>query len=226
MVKVERSYPEPASLAVERKKETGSYEKEDVVERLKEDFHDKCYICERKGLPDPQVEHLLPHKNGKIKERKFDWDNLFWVCPHCNGVKNQQKYEEKILDCCRTDPEQRITFRYAGDNVIIEPKQQTDEMARMTAELVWEVFNRKNTGMRVIKSAYRMQELTKEMNLLYRNLREYKEKPNSGTARRKLQALLKRDSAFAAFKRCYIREHKNEYPQWDSYLTKQTEETP
>lgn len=77
MIKIERSFPAPSSLAAEAAKNNGSYEKPDVVERLKADFHNKCYICELKELQDPQVEHLLPHKNGKYQERKFDWNNLF-----------------------------------------------------------------------------------------------------------------------------------------------------
>ena len=82
MVKIERSFPAPESLAVEAKKLSGSYSKPDVIEKLKADFHNKCYICELKDLQDPEVEHLLPHKNGKYPERKFDWNNLFWVCGH------------------------------------------------------------------------------------------------------------------------------------------------
>ena len=79
MVKVERSFPAPDSLEEEVKKLTGRYDKPDVIERLKRDFHNKCYICEMKELQDPNVEHLLPHKNGKYPERKFDWENLFLV---------------------------------------------------------------------------------------------------------------------------------------------------
>ena len=55
MVKVERSFPAPASLEVEAKKPSGSYSEQDVVEQLKKDFHDKCYICEIKNLQDPQA---------------------------------------------------------------------------------------------------------------------------------------------------------------------------
>lgn len=101
MVKVERTFPAPASLEREAQKKNGSYDKADVIEQLRKDFHDKCYICEMKNLQDPQVEHLLPHKKGKYPERKFDWSNLFWSCGHCNGVKNKEKYDEGILDCCR-----------------------------------------------------------------------------------------------------------------------------
>lgn len=103
MVKVERSFPAPESLAEEAKKVTGRYDKQDVIERLKKDFHNKCYICEMKNLQDPNVEHLLPHKKGKYPERKFDWENLFWSCGHCNSVKNSSKYNEGIIDCCRQE---------------------------------------------------------------------------------------------------------------------------
>lgn len=90
MVKVERSFPAPASLALESQKANGSYSMPDVVKQLKEDFHNKCYICELNELQDAQVEHLLPHLDGKYPKRKFDWNNLFWSCGHCNNVKNQR----------------------------------------------------------------------------------------------------------------------------------------
>lgn len=50
MVKIERSFPAPESLAEEAAKMDGSYAKADVVEWLKRDFHNKCYICEIKEL--------------------------------------------------------------------------------------------------------------------------------------------------------------------------------
>lgn len=75
-----------------------------MIDRLANDFHNKCYICEIK-MQDLQVKYLLPHKDDRYPDRNFDWNNLFPSCPHCNQVKNQKKYEEGILDCCRKDPE-------------------------------------------------------------------------------------------------------------------------
>lgn len=219
MVKIERSFPAPLSLAVEEQKKTGSYEKPDVVERLKKDFHNKCYICELKNLQDPQVEHLLPHKNGKYPERKFDWNNLFWACGHCNGVKNQNKYDESILDCCKSDPEKEISFGLKEGEIELKRLSSREDAAiDRTMSLVWETFNLRNTGMRVYKSEMRMKELQKEMNLLFDNLESLKKDPDSGFLLRKLKVLLKRESAFAAFKRCYVREHIEEYPQLKEYI--------
>ena len=218
MVKIERTLPAPASLAVEAKKVSGKYDKPDVVEQLREDAHDKCYICEMKGLQDPVVEHLLPHKDGKYPDRKFDWNNLFWACGHCNGVKNQQKYDEGIMDCCKKDPEEEIYFRLINEEIHVSAKDNSNKEAVLTAILVQEVFSLKNTGMRVYKSEMRFEELNKEMNKLYDNLEELNKKPNSKVVLRKLKALLRRKASFAAFKRNYIRENKDKYPDLMTYI--------
>lgn len=218
MVKVQRSFPAPASLETESRKLSGSYCEPDVIERLKQDFHNKCYICELKDLQDTEVEYLVPHHNGRYPERKFDWNNLFWSCGHCNKVKNQQKYEGGILDCCRQDPEKAVCFRLKGDGVLVQAKHAEDTKAVLTAELVQEVFNRKNTGMRIYKSDMRLKELKKEMNLLYDSLECIKVNPDSKIAQRKLKALLRRESKFAAFKRNYIRENQDRFPQLLLYI--------
>lgn len=218
MVKVERSFPAPESLTAEAKKVSGSYEMPDVVSRLRKDFHNKCYICELGNLQDPQVEHLLPHKNGKYPDRKFDWENLFWSCSHCNGIKNQKKYDEGIIDCCKNDPESLLTFKFKNGKIIVQAKDSKNLSAVRTATLIYETFNLLNTGMRIYKSAMRYQELTKEMNLLYDNLEEYRKNPDSRYVQRKLKALLRRESAFAAFKRGYIRDNKETFPELVKYI--------
>lgn len=218
MIKIDRTFPAPESLAIEARKASGKYDKPDVVKQLREDAHDKCYICEMKNLQDPVVEHLLPHKDGKYPDRKFDWNNLFFACGHCNGVKNQQKYDEGILNCCTQDPEKLINFRLINQTVDVRAKDETNEKVVLTAMLVREVFNLKNTGMRVYKSEMRLQELNKEMNKLYDNLEELKKTPDSKVVLRKLKAILRRESAFAAFKRNYIRDNKDRFPQLLIYI--------
>lgn len=144
-----------------------------------------------KELQDPQIEHLLPHKNGRYKEREFDWDNLFWACGHCNGVKNQSKYDDGILDCCKRNPEEAIIFDLREDNVSVIPKNQEDPEAGLAARLVEEVFNMRNTGMRIYKSEMRL---------------------------RALQALLKKEMPFAGFKRHYVRERLDVFPELSEYV--------
>lgn len=214
MVKVERSSPAPASLAVEKTKANGSYNEPDVVETLVRDFNNKCYICELDQLQDPQVEHLRPHFNGKYIDRKFDWNNLFWSCSHCNGVKNKRIYDENIIDCCTSDPEKRIYFRLHNGKIDVTAIDSTDYDAEITAKLVTEVFSTANTGMRVYKSDLRFKELNKEMNKFYNALDEIAKNPKSSFAQNKLRALIRKESRFAAFKRCYIREYQTQYTNY------------
>ena len=101
--------------------------------------------------------------------------------------------------------------------VVVRAREQGDEESRLTAELVWEIFNVKNTGMRIRSSAQRVKALMAEMNLLYDNLEKVKKNP-TGLVLRKLKTLLRRESAFAAFKRNYVREHIREYPALKEYL--------
>lgn len=111
MVKITRSFPAPASLEIEKQKPNGSYREHDVIARLMNDFHGKCYICEQGDLQDPEVEHRLPYLGARYPERKFDWSNLFLSCGHCNSIKNNRNYDEGIIDCCERDPEESRSFK-------------------------------------------------------------------------------------------------------------------
>ena len=189
-----------------------------MIERLIKDFNNKCYICEMKELQDANVEHLLPHKNGTYLERKFDWENLFWSCSHCNSVKNNGKYDNGIIDCCKEDPEKVLSFALVSDNVIITIRDADDEIQKKTALLVTEVFSLKNTGMRTYRSDKRLKLLQREMNIFYKQLEKFHSHPESKVIKRTMESLLRRESAFASFKRCYVREHANVYPELQKYV--------
>lgn len=219
MIKVERSFPALGSLAEEAKKANGRYDKQDVIERLKEDFHNKCYICGMSELQDPNVEHLLPHKNGKYPERKFDWENLFWVCGHCNGVKNKGKYDEGIIDCCKQDPEKYLHFHVQCNNVFVDASDRSGDMYQRTAMLINETFSMKNTGMRTYTCDERLRLLQKEMNLLYKQLEKMHTAPKSKVVLQTIQSLLRRETAFAEFKRCYVRKYAKKYPDLQKYVS-------
>lgn len=95
MVYFEKSKRIPASLAIEKKKASGSYKCNDVLLAIKDDFKNKCYLCEWKQPTSINVEHFIPHKGNK--NLKFDWKNLFWSCYHCNITKSDKF--TNILNC-------------------------------------------------------------------------------------------------------------------------------
>ena len=146
------------------------------------------------------------------------WENLFWSCSHCNGVKNSGKYDDGILDCCKDDPEKVLSFSLVNDDVMITILNLGHEIQERTALLITEVFSLKNTGMRTYRSDQRLKLLQKEMNILYKQLEKLHRNPESKVIMQMIKSLLSRDSAFAAFKRCYVREHVNEYPQLQKYV--------
>jgi len=100
MIYFEKSEPAPKCLAEEKEKERGDYKCGSVLERLKQDFKNKCYICEAARPQSINVEYLRPHRGDK--ELKFGWGNLFWSCAHCNNVKldgfKYQKCHPKSLN--------------------------------------------------------------------------------------------------------------------------------
>ena len=94
MIKIERKETPHTQEAMDDLQEacsTGhSYNTEHVNQALQEVFHGKCYICENKEATSYQIEHRIPHRGDK--KLKYDWNNLFWVCAHCNNIKSD-KYE-------------------------------------------------------------------------------------------------------------------------------------
>ena len=47
---------------------------------------------------------------------------------------------------------------------------------------------------------------------------ELKDESSKAFAISKLKALLRRESAFAAFKRCYVRQYLNRYPKLEEFV--------
>ena len=169
------------------------------------------------GLSDPEVEHLKPHHGRSIPERIFDWKNLFYVCPHCNNIKKEAKYDDKIIDCCKEDPEEMLEQCYKEKHVKVY-NIVDDERAIMTADLIQECFEKRNTGIREAACQYRITCLAEEMNILYKILEKHKKNPESQRYKRSLKAALSRKSIFAAFKRNYVRKHISDYPDLEEFL--------
>ena len=219
MVKVSRSATPPPSLEIEREKQSGKYSLPDVISQLRTDFHGKCYLCEVDML-DVNVEHLRPHHNGKYPDRKFDWNNLFPCCPHCNHMKEPPEYEDKILDCCALDPEAYLHQVLYQEKVHVYPVKpdSASESVWATAKLITACFENKNTGIRLWESRKRYDLLSETMERLYQNLRRYLRKPSNRTLRI-LRGMLDRSAPFAGFARTYVRLHIQKFPDLAPYVS-------
>lgn len=215
MFRVEKCKTPPPSLVLEKEKANGSYKEPDVVNQLKRDFFGKCYVCELKDI-DPEVEHLRPHKNGKNIDLKFDWENLFYSCGHCNSVKTRCEFDNTILDCTKEDILHCICYKWSPQGVEITP-QDDNIRTIQTAKLISDVFNYKNTALRTINCENRYKSLTSEINNFMKLLLAYKAE-KSEAVKTQVIAMLSRESAFSAFKKWLIMNNSKHFSEFAQYI--------
>ena len=221
MVYFEKKYPAPSSLEKESIKTNGSYREEDVLERLCDDFHNKCYICESKGLESINIEHFAPHKDIN-KIRKFNWSNLFWACCHCNQIKSAT---EPLLNCTVLEDSVDKNIKYyidddlAENKVVIEGLISNIEIDN-TVELLIKVY----TGT-TIQNRFQARE---KRNKLYDEVCDFtnfiQKYMRTEDTKKKKQLLtiikdeLSNESAFTAFKRWIIRDNKALNQEFKQYI--------
>jgi uncharacterized protein (TIGR02646 family) len=220
MINIVRSTPPPPCLEKEKQKSNGDYKCGEVLKRLKTDFKNKCYICEYKAPPGINVEHFRPHRGDK--DLKFDWNNLFWSCFHCNNIKGDQF--ENILDC--TNPEHDVV-NWIKYEIKLYPNETAKitalvdkEIVHHTVQLLHQVYNG-TTELKIMESTNirgtLLNELRKFQNLLF----DYDDNGIDEDERkycfRKIKKHSRKSSAFTAFKRWIVKENpilKQEFEQY------------
>lgn len=223
MIKVERKLTSKAQKAIESlqkaKVKNSSYNTKEVNIALREMFYGKCYICENKEITSYQIEHLFPHRGDK--ELKYDWNNLFLACAHCNNTK-RDKYEP-IIDCTKENVEELIAFRKKGyfgtDEELVFEKLDNRKETINTEKLLREVYYG-STPQKKMEAKILRRILRKELSKFKEYVREYQEAEDE--EKEDLKYLLRRQlgsgSPFAAFKRWLIRDNRERYPELMKYI--------
>lgn len=223
MIKMERKTTVKSAKAIDslarEKLKKGSYNTPEVNAALKEMFHEKCYICENKQGSSYQIEHLIPHRGNM--DLKYDWNNLFWVCAHCNNIKGDRF--EPIVDCTKENVEKLIAFRKDGNFGteerlafdILDSRIETQNTVNLLKEVYYGSTPQKMAEAKILRKILR-----KEISEFKRYARDYKEAEDE--EREDLKCLLhlelKDSSPFAAFKRWLIRDNKGAYPELMEYI--------
>ena len=223
MIKVERKSSEKAEKAIEslrrEKARSGSYNTPEVNAALREMFHGKCYICENKQITSYQIEHLVSHRGNA--DLKYDWNNLFLACAHCNNTK-LDKYEP-IIDCTKETVEALIAFRRTGyfgtDEKLLFEKLDDRIEVENTIKLLQEVYYG-STPQKKMESTILRRMLRKELSAFKEYVREYHEAEDEEKEDLKylLQKELRDSSPFAAFKRWLIRDNREVYAELLGYI--------
>lgn len=193
------------SLSREMQKKNGTYNTPEVNDALQETFYSKCYLCESKNVTAYVIEHLVSARGNK--KLRYDWNNLFLACSHCNSTK--KKRHEPILDCTHTNVDQMIRFYKKGHWGIVErfcfEARDSSAETLHTIALLEEIYYGK-TPQKEIESAHLREDLRKELAQFKGYVRDYLEA--GGEDKQDLYLLIKRElsagSAFAAFKRWLI----------------------
>ena len=219
MIKFTRSDTEKARKAVSilqaaREGDSG-YNKREVNEALIEMFRGKCYICENKdGISSYQIEHLIPHR-GNL-ELKYDWNNLFWSCAHCNNIKNARY--EPILDCSQVEVDKKIAFRKEGffgiqEKFVFTPLENNEE-TRNTVALLHDAYYG-TTPQKKIEATNIRKALRTELSNFKNLIREYEEAEEYDKDDLKCAILreVRDNSAFTAFKRWILWDNKERYKE-------------
>lgn len=211
MIRVYRNLKAPKVLEEEKDKPKGSYNKQEVLDALKIVFNKKCYICENKNITSYNIEHLKPHKDKDLN-LKFNWENLFLSCAHCNNIKLGNY--ENILDCTQIDVDELIAFRKKGnfswdENIEIIALKHNEEIDE-TVELLQKVYNG-TTEMKKLECSNIIKELRNEITKFIDAINDYKESngEDKKDAKNLINRHLKSNSPFAAFKRWIIRDNSD-----------------
>ena len=221
MVYFEKSQPAPKSLATEKAKRNGTYRTDEVRKRLSTDFKNKCYICEFRAT-SLRIEHFKPHRNDV--DLKFDWNNLFWACEHCNSIKGDKVLYDNILNCTDKshDVENKLKFIYLPFPINKADIQLIDDsdIARNTQHLLLAVYEG-TTDLKQKESNNMLFFLFSEFDKFNDFLLGYLKSENDDTKNyyfEKIKIELANSSNFTAFKRWEIKENypklKTEFEQY------------
>ncbi|MBS2100216.1 HNH endonuclease [Carboxylicivirga linearis] len=213
MVYLEKSQPAPDCLEIEKEKANGSYNCNGVLERLKNDFKNKCYVCESKEPHTINTEHFLPHKGDK--DLKFSWDNLFYCCGHCNNTKLAKEKYDDILNCTveQDAVDSKIKYQinpFPKEKVVVVPNENTERVLN-TVDLLLSVYNG-TTELKTIESANIRNKLLKEIrefqNLLFEFFDDSYEPDEKAVIKNAIIRKLRPSTPYTAFKIWIIRDNQ------------------
>jgi hypothetical protein len=203
---VVRPQPAPVSLGAQR-----SYTDADVITALRTAFFDKCYLCESKNPSALNVEHFDPHLGNAAK--KYDWNNLFYVCARCNNIKRDGF--TNLLDCTDATVDVFRRLRLLPPNtpyqkeVVVMP-MIVDVKTQETARLLNEIYNSNNTANKRVTASYLRSEVFRQYNYFMESVNAYFDKKADDADRAKalkeMKVMMKSDQEFSAFLRWIVIE--------------------
>lgn len=205
MVKISKSL---LPIGTDIKKEE-DYRSEKIISILQKDFYNKCYLCEEKNPTTINVEHFRSCKNNDYL--KYNWDNLFYACAHCNRIKGSQY--DHIIDCTKNDPEKRIHIvfeSYPEHYVEVIDRSYNAENSE-TRELLDKIYNGAGTAISEFEARNLKGKISEEIKEFAECIEDYLNEKDIKLRMlywKRIKKMLSRESSFAGFKRSIVRGSK------------------
>jgi len=127
------------------------YKESETRKKIKTDFFDICYLCERNASMDWTIDHFLPQEpHLKLAN---EWTNLYFCCSKCNGIKSNSYNnlpDTNILDCCKKTEANLIELEidYNTRKVKIETTnldKNLEQKVENTIDLLEKIYNGEGT---------------------------------------------------------------------------------
>ncbi|MCL1802825.1 MAG: HNH endonuclease [Eubacteriaceae bacterium] len=203
MIKI-RKRPLPEGTKISKEED---YRRGILFQMLVEDCCGKCYICEDSVHTAPNIEHRVSHRGNP--SLKFDWNNLFLSCSHCNNTKSDRY--DGIIDPSKADPEQFIELSLAFDEdlreIVIVRKIKGDRVIDTTVRLLYAVYNGYKTDIKKYASHQLKNKISNELCWFQQKIEEFKLSPND-ESKAMIERMVSDSSVFAAFKKGILKADK------------------
>jgi len=201
MVKINKSVL-PEGTVIKKEED---YRSERVISILQKDFFNKCYICEEKNPTTINVEHFRSYKNNEAL--KYNWDNLFYACAHCNRIKGSQY--DHMIDCTKDDPEMYLYIlfdSYPEYYVEVRDKLYSAENDE-TKELLDKIYNGAGTAISEFEARNLKSKISDEIKEFTEYIDEYLNEHDAKLRKVYwgiIKKMLSRESKFSGFKRSIV----------------------
>ena len=138
---------------------------------------------------------------------KYDWNNIFLACSHCNNTKLDRYVG--IIDPAEVNPENYIELELGVDNELREfvfvRKIKGGNDVDITIDLLNAVYNGIKTDIKKYACQQLKNKILHEIIWFLEKLYEYKQN-NIIESKSVIEKMLSSDSVFSAFKRLIVRK--------------------
>jgi len=188
-----------------------------IENQIRNDFFVLCYICEEYAPIHFQIDHFYPKGQPEFVHLTHNWDNLFYCCAKCNGIrpKDINTMGNEVLNNCIDEVEKFIYLKYESGRINVIANSH-DNKTKNTEKLLNRVYN--GIGSNNSRSyIYRREEIKKEIEKFQRIVEKYLK--NNELFENELKERLSKKtktetSAYVSFKRQIVRENYKEFEKY------------